>query len=91
MFHSSQRIKMPVMNSSANHSESLDVLARIVAVGIFVIENVNHTLNFGFEVRNLVSPALVPLPLFVAQVVHGITVLLGITGSLLVRHTKFVI
>ena len=72
------------MPPKASSKGGQDVFIRIIAVGIFVIENINHSLNFESEVNSLVAPALAPIPIFLAYVVHGITVVLGILGSITV-------
>jgi type IV secretory pathway TrbD component len=59
------------------------VVSRILAVGIFVGENVNHVVNFEQEVATLVHPALQPLPTEIAMGVHALTICLGIVGSVL--------
>ena len=57
---------------------------RIAAVGVFLIENINHIANFDSEVESLVKPALCPLPEWIAIGTHALTILLGISGALLV-------
>ena len=60
----------------------MEVIGRTCAVGIFVVENVNHLLSFEHEVSTFVAPAIRPLPLFVAYAIHGITISLGLFGSI---------
>ena len=57
-------------------------LLRVIAVGIFVIENINHFLNFEDEVTSLVVPAVTEV-VPIAMVVHAVTICLGISGSLI--------
>ena len=60
------------------------ITIRILAVGIFVIENINHIVNFKGEVNEIVRYAIDPLPLWLAYALHGCTIVLGLTGSILV-------
>ena len=59
------------------------VFVRALAVGIFVVENINHLLNFKQEVATLVHPAIQPLSIDIAMGVHALTICLGIVGSVL--------
>lgn len=68
------------------YKSPLDVIARVLGVGIFVIENYNHFVHFETEIVNLVHPALEPLPIGVAKAVHAATIVLGMTGSISVRE-----
>ena len=61
-----------------------DVAVRVLAVGIFVIENVNHLFNFSTEVEELVQHAVRPLSISMAYALHALTVTLGLSGSILV-------
>lgn len=63
-----------------------DFLVRSLGVGIFVIENYNHLMYFDSEVSKLVAPAIRPLPRSLANILHAITITLGLTGSLSVRE-----
>lgn len=60
-----------------------EFVGRLAAVGIFIIENVSHIMNFELEVETLVSPATSPLPSWFAVGLHAITVGLGLSGSLM--------
>jgi hypothetical protein len=60
-----------------------EFVGRLAAVGIFIIENVSHIMNFHLEVETLVSPATSPLPSWFAVGLHAITVALGLSGSLM--------
>lgn len=62
-----------------------DVVARVMGVGIFVIENYNHLANFDMEVSQLVQPAVNPLPVSAAKILHAVTITLGLSGSMSVR------
>jgi uncharacterized membrane protein YphA (DoxX/SURF4 family) len=63
------------------YKSALDVTARIMGVGIFVLENYNHMMNFNTEVSALVHPAIHPLPRWVAEALHVSTITLGLAGS----------
>ena len=58
-----------------------EFIGRLAAVGIFVLENLNHLMNFHREVETLVSPAISPLPVWIATGIHAVTIGLGISGS----------
>jgi hypothetical protein len=62
----------------------LEFIARLAAVGVFLAENINHVVNFHFEVQTFVLPAISPLPLGFAVAIHFITIFLGLSGALLV-------
>ena len=81
-------MKKPTIAKSDPHPlayrSTLDVVSRVSAVGIFVIENLNHFLNFQAEVDTLVIPAITPFPPLIAPIVHASTIFLGLTGSVMV-------
>jgi hypothetical protein len=56
---------------------------KVLAAGIFIVENLNHAIRFADEVNTLVGPAVSPLPETVALVIHALTVGLGISGSVM--------
>jgi len=62
-----------------SQSSSLDFVGRLALVGIFLVENVSHVINFTSEVDALVSPALGSAEM--AKVYHFLSVFLGLVGS----------
>jgi hypothetical protein len=70
------------MSSVFEYRGFFDVMSRFLGVGIFAIENYNHLVNFESEVQNMVIPALSPMPPVVCSIVHGLTIFLGLGGSL---------
>ena len=91
-FSNTGNLKKKLMtNNFASHQNNLlkyhskiDVIIRVCAVGVFFIENLNHALHFQSEVETLVIPAISPLPASMGQIVHAITVFLGLSGSVMV-------
>ena len=69
------------MGSIFQYHDKLDILARFIGIGIFVIENINHIKNFESEVTFMVFPALSFLPRSVCSIVHMFTITLGLGGS----------
>jgi hypothetical protein len=60
----------------------MDFVSRVLATGIFIVENLNHLNGFNNEVIALVGPALHPLPLPFAYSLHGFMIFLGLFGSI---------
>lgn len=59
---SSSEAKTVQLNSIFRCRCGLDWFARTCFVGIFVVENVFHFLNFEVEIDSRVGPAIFPLP-----------------------------
>jgi uncharacterized membrane protein YphA (DoxX/SURF4 family) len=74
-------------NNSFEYRNISDFIVRVLAVGIFAVENHTHLLHFSHEVDTFVTPAISPLPH--ASIVHAITIFLGQTGSLLFIASGF--
>ena len=66
----------------------VDFALRIAAVGIFITENINHASNFYFEVEKIVLPAVHPLPIELAAAIHALTILIGLSGALIVCYVN---
>lgn len=66
-----------------------DVLARVAFVGIFVTENILHSVHFEAEVNGMVAPALAPLPREVAVCLHLMHIILGLFGATFVIISGF--
>lgn len=73
---------------SFDSQELFGFLARLLAVGIFLVENVNHCFDFSKEVHEMVHPAIAPLPISLAYGVHFTTICLGLVGSSLFLSAK---
>ena len=76
-------------NSMQNlvYRNGTDFISRLMAVGIFTIENYNHIGNFKEEVETLVGPAWSPVP--IPSMIHAITIFLGFVGSVLFIASGF--
>lgn len=59
----------------------MDWVARCCFVGIFVVENVLHFLNFEAEMEQMVAPAVRPLPRQVGVGLHVMHIVLGLLGA----------
>jgi len=71
------------MSSTFCYNDGYDLVARLLGIGIFAIENYTHMMSFHSEIMRIVSPALSPLPESVSSIVHAITIGLGLGGSLI--------
>ena len=58
-----------------------DVFARCCFTGIFIVENIFHSIYFDQEIDALVAPALNPLPKELAISLHTMHIILGMLGA----------
>lgn len=79
----------PMCSSLLKARDLKDVLARVAFVGIFVTENLLHSIHFEAEVDGMVAPALAPLPREVAVCLHLMHIILGLFGAIFVIISGF--
>jgi len=61
-----------------------DVFARFCFVGIFITENILHSVHFEAEIDAMVAPALAPLPREAAVCLHMVHIVFGLFGAIFI-------
>ena len=79
-----QQMAMEAVNSLLRFRTLWDFVASLAFVGIFMVENILHAMDFEFEVNNMVVPAVDPLPYEFAVSLHMVHMIFGFPGAALV-------
>lgn len=80
---------MEAVNSLLRFRTLWDFVASLAFVGIFMVENILHAMDFEFEVNNMVVPAVDPLPYELAVSLHMVHMIFGFSGAALVLMSGF--
>ena len=84
-----QQLAMEEVNSVLRFRTPWDFVASLAFVGIFIVENILHAMDFEFEVNNMVMPAVDPLPYEFAVSLHMVHMIFGLCGAALVLMSGF--